>query len=335
MHKNNQKSDPRFKLLAPDGDRPHPIATTRNFTSEQLLRLWQEHPELKLANHPSEMQLLQMLIADTEDSDLQDQFAEVYERKLSEYAKAGDIYFGNYPATGSVVYPADFIPIAYMPTQDPVGVTVNQMPCNVIFSGPTGSAKTSLLSVLLAHPLLLATTRVITFTRKRELRHLATIPDIADGVLTFPVEDLQPAFYQSPPGVSDTIWNNDLSRTTAQAYGLFSAQRLMNQEGARLLEHHPPGVYPTLRQLVEVLEKYRPRDYMRDAQLKTSIVGCLQDLLACTGTIWDHSSSNFLELLFSTPGLAIIEAPSLPQQHLTFLATFMMRWAYLWRVYSV
>jgi hypothetical protein len=50
--------------------------------------------------------------------------------------------------------------------------------------------------------------------------------------------------------------------------------------------------------------------------------------------MWDYSSSDFLEHLFAIPGLAIIELPDLPQEHFTFLATYVMRWLYLKRLYG-
>ena len=308
-------------------------AGRRRIPPEVMANLRMNHPELRLAHDPSVQALIDMMMVDPQDQDVQEVLTSIIDQKNAEYLASGDVFWGNYPEPGSIVYPDDFITLAHMPTNDPVGGTVSQTTCGTVFSGPTGCGKTSLLSKMISNPLLLTRARVIAFTRKRELRHLATIPEIAHLVLTFQLEDLELSFYHHPPGVPDMAWNNDLSRTTGQSYGIFTAHRIMNEKGAELLENHPEGVYPTLRQQVEFLEKYRPRDYMRDAQLKTSIVGCLTDLLNCTGSIWDYSSSNFLEVLFSTPGLAIIEAPALPQQHLTFLATYMMRWAYMWRVH--
>jgi hypothetical protein len=185
---------------------------------------------------------------------------------------------------------------------------------------------------LISSPKLLQKARVVVFARKPEARHLATICEIADRVQTFLLSDLAISFFQPYSGASERAWCNETARFTAQTYGIITSHRLMTDRGLELLEHHPEGVYPTLRQLVEYLEQYKPRDYFRDAQYKTSIVSCLKDLLNCTGRIFDYSMSNFLEILFSTPGLAIIEVPVLPQQHLTFLATYMIRWLYFGRV---
>jgi hypothetical protein len=101
---------------------------------------------------------------------------------------------------------------------------------------------------------------------------------------------------------------------------------------------YPEGVYPTLRQLVVVLDAFKPRFGMREGDYKTSILWCVKNLLNCTSTggnsIWDYSSSTFLPELYSTPGLCIIEAETLPQEHLSFVATYFMRWLYLKRVYA-
>ena len=303
---------------------------TNNYTPEAIARLINNHPELRL-NDPCCARMIEIAVADSEDEDIQELLQYIIDQQAAEYIDSGDAFWSNYPPVGSIEYSPDFITVGYMRNSIAVGLELNHFDRSVIISGPIGYGKTVLLSHMISSGLLLSKTRVILFARKKEIRHFCTIPEISDLVITFLLEDVAFSFFQPPPGVTEMAWNNDLSRTIGQTYGIFTAHRIMNDVGAGLLKNHPVNKYPTLRQLVEVLENYKPRDYMRDAQLKTSIVSCCKDLLLCTGNIWDYSSSNFLEMLFTTPGLAIIEAPSLPQSHLTFIATYMMRYLYLWR----
>jgi len=299
-----------------------------------IAKLVNNHPELRLSD-PRYAPMIQLALADGDENDIRELLRLTIDQNTAEYIASGDPFWGNYPLPGSIKYAPDFIKIGCMPTSDEVGFNIDQIFRSIIVSGPLGFGKTVLLTHILSSPKLLAQARVIVFARKKELRHLATIPEISHLVNTFLLEELELSLIQFPPGVTGRVGINDLSRTTAQSYGIYSAHRLMNDVGIKLLDNHPKGVYPTLGQLIEALQRYKPRDHMRDAPLKTSIVSCLKDLLNCTGTIWDYSSSNFLEKLFSTPGLAIIEAPSLPQQHLSFMATYMMRWVYLWRNHLV
>ena len=88
----------------------------------------------------------------------------------------------------------------------------------------------------------------------------------------------------------------------------------------------------------EILDVFKPRFGMREADYKASIIWCIIDLLNNTSiqghSIWDYSSSTFLLEFYTTPGLCIIEAEALPQEHLSFIATYFMRWLYFNRVYS-
>lgn len=305
----------------------------RVYSLEMIGRLRSQRPELRLQYDPTAKLLIDILSVDPNNLDAQERLAALIDQRHAEYLASGDVFWGNYPIPGSTTYPDDFIGVARMPTGDPVGFGLSQTPCSIVLPGMTGSGKTSLIKTILLNQTLLSNTRVVAFVRKLELRHLASLADIAHLVLTFELNDLRLSFCQPPPGVSDQAWCTESARFLAQSYGIFTAHRLMTDAAAKLLEHHPENVYPTLQQLLEFLEHHKPRDHFRDAQYKTSIVTCLTDLLNCTGTVWDYSSSDFLQTLCGTPGLAIIEAIALPQQHLTFLATYMARWLFMRRVH--
>lgn len=332
MSNDRSRMDKRRRPFSRGAARPDSSSPSRGFTSREIAALLFEHPELRLGNDPASAQLTQMLAADPEDKDLQEMFGFIVKDRYRQFIASGDVFWGNYPPKGGIVYPADFISMARMPN-GPVGVTISQTPQNIIFSGQTGAGKSSLLGNMLVAPRLLSCTRVITFVRKtNELRHLSSRSDVSRLITIFQLGDISISFLQPPPGVKDLDWVSECTNFTAQCYAIFSAHRLMTECAIQLIQNHPVGIYPTLRQLVERLAEYKPRDYFREGQYKSSILTCLSDLLSGTNGVFDCSSSSWLEVLTTTPGLAIIEAPALRQSHLIFLATYMMRWLYLRRI---
>jgi len=328
------RMDKRRRPFSRAAARPDSSSAPRGVTPREIASLLFEHPELRLANDPAGAQLTQMLAADPEDKDLQEMFAFIVENRYQQFIASGDVFWGNYPPKGGIAYPADFMALADMPTGDPIGLVRSQLTGNVGFLGPTKSGKTTLLFVLLSYPELIKSTRIIAFVKKHELRNLVTVPKLGDQIVIFKLEELALSYFQPPGGVPEPAWNNESTRIVAQCYGRYSAQRLMGEKVNELMADHPDGTYPTLRQVAEVLNDFRPRFGMREASYKESILWVLTDLLNCTGRVFDYGSSDFLERLFSEPGLAIIELEDLPQEHLTFVATYFMRWLYFKRLYT-
>jgi hypothetical protein len=269
-----------------------------------------------------------------DDSDIQGLVADLIRNRQITFLTSNDVWWGNYPSLGSLTYPADFLSLGQMPTGDRIGLVIDQLLRNLGILGPTGSGKTTLMAVFLSHPLLLQTTRVVVFVKKPELRHLATIPELGGLVTVFRRGDLAFCLTEPPGGVPESSWTNEYVRLIAQSYARFSAQRLLGDIVNDLMANHPAGAYPTLPQIAEVLDAFKPRWGSREAQYKESILWVVKDLLNCTGGMWDYSSSDFLENLFQTPGLAIIELQDLPSEHLMFLATYVMRWIYFKRLYE-
>jgi len=306
-----------------------------NLTPEQVAELMLKRPELRLADSKANLELARILIAAPDDAYAQELFQLVARDGLGKAIVAEDEFLGNYPPKeNGISYPSDFLPLGTMPTGDLAGIIINQLTGNILLIGRTKSAKTSLLTVLLSYPQLLQTVRIVVFAKKREIRDLATTPQLRDLVITFKLEELALCYFQPPGSVPETAWNNESTKIFGQCYARYSAQRLMGDKVNELMANHPEGVYPTIRQLLEVLDKFRPRFGMREAAYKESILWCLQDLLNCTGNIWEYSYSDFLEHLYCQPGLCVIEAEALPQEHLTFIAVYFMRWLYLKRIYS-
>jgi len=310
-------------------------------TAEQVAELMLRRPDLRMGGNAGNAELAELLMGNPDDRHVQELFQLIAQDQVGQAIVADDEFFGAYPPKGSIVYPDDFLALWTMPTGDKIGIIISQLTGNVLLVGPTKSAKTSLLTILLPFPELLKTVRIVAFVKKQELRHLATIPHLHDLIIVFKLGELVLCYFEPPPGVPEEAWNNESNRIFAQCYERYSAQRLMGEKVAELMANHPEGVYPTLRQLVVVLDAFKPRFGMREAAYKESVTWCLKDLLNCTrvggnsgASIWDNSSSTFLPELYSTPGLCIIEAEALPQEHLSFVATYFMRWLYLKRVYA-
>jgi len=307
----------------------------RHFTSEQIKHLFYDHPELRLTYDPANIQLANAAITDFTDNDVQEMFGLIVDSNYMEFLASGDVFWGNYPLKGSLSYPADFMSLGNMPTGDAMGLVKSQLTGNVGLLGPTKSGKTTLLCKWLSSsPELLQTARIVAFVKKPELRHLGTIRTLFDLIITFKRKELALCFSQNPDGVPERAWNNELQRMIGQCYARYSSHRLFGDTLNKLTENRPKDVYPTLRQIVEVLNDFKPRFGMREASYQESVTWCLKDLLNCSDGIWDYSYSDFLEKLFSEPGLAIIELEDLPQEHFTFIVTYFMRWLYFKRLYT-
>jgi hypothetical protein len=308
--------------------------TSRPYTADEVRRILLDSPELRLADDPAHVQLAQMLMACPDDPDLQEMFTFVVDNKNREFACSGDVFFGNYWPQGSLNYPEDFLQLAQIPNGDWVGLTVSQLRRNVLFAGPTGSAKSTALKVLLSNPKLIRSTRVVLFVKKREFRGFLCLPEISGLVIILQLPELQISFGQPPPGVKASVWFSELSKISAQSYGKYSAQRLVNAKLSELSDKYAEGCFPALCQLVEALDAMKCHVASRLNLYRESMLVSLNDLLQATGPVFNYSCSNFLNTLFATPGLAVVECETLPQEHLTFVATYFTRWEYCQRLYS-
>ncbi len=311
------------------GDRP------KRWSAEEIAQLMREHPEYRLREDPFTCQLIQMVMADPNDLDAQELLTERIRGHQLAFLGSGDAFWGNYPGPGSLIYPPDFLQVGQMPAAGAIGLVIDQLPGNVGVLGPTRSGKTTLLEHLfITNPHLLQTACILAFVKKPELRHLVTVSEIGHMVLVVRKSDLAFCLLEPPPNTPEGAWRNEVVRLIAQNFSRLAAQRLLGHVVDKLMAHHPKGVYPTLRQVAEVLDALKPRWGSREAGYKESMSYVLRDLLNCTGSMWDYSSSDLLEVLTNSPGLVIIELEDLPAEHFTFVVTFVARWVYFRRLYG-
>jgi len=313
----------------------------KGYSAYQIRRLLETHPELRMTDNPAHMELARLACADPSDSDVQEMFQTVVDMKGREAFESGDVFWGNYVKSGNISYPSDFVEVGTTPFNVKVGFGASQSTGNIAFVGKTKSGKTSnLIAGLARNRPFLENNCLVTFVKKREIRDISVLPAVGDLVKIFKIEEKRLCMLEPPsPRVPEYAWGNEITRLVAHCYGRYSAQRLLGDIISDLLAHHPVGVYPTLRQVIEVLERFKPRFGLREAGYKESILWCLKSLLTSTrsvdgGSIWDFSSSNWLDKWYSEPGLKIVEAEAVPQEDLTFVTTYMMRWIYFKRLYG-
>jgi hypothetical protein len=310
-------------------------AGPRRWSADEIARLMCKHPEYRIDSDPFACQLIQMALADPDDLDAQELLTERIRELQMAFLGSGDVFWGNYAQPGGLVYPADFLHVGQMPTGDAIGLVISQLPGNVGVLGPTRSGKTSLLAhVFISNPLLLQTACVIAFVKKPELRHLLTVPGIGSMVLVLRKGDLAFCLWEPPKNTPEGAWENEVVRLIAISYARFSAQRLLGEIVHKVMMNRPEGTYPTLRQVAELLDAFKPRWGSREGEYKASISYVLGDLLRCANNVFDYSASTFLEVVTGRPGLVIIELEDLPQEHFTFMVTYVARWVYFRRLYG-
>ena len=327
----------KFKSLYQHFKEDEDLAKSSNqkgLAPEKIVKLFNEHPELRFVDDLSYTDLAQMTITDPDDEDFQEMLAFVIDIKQKEAMASNDRFRGNYPPQGSTNYPPDFITLGQMPTNEPVGFARRQICRNILFIGPNGSGKTTALKIPLSDPELTQNSCVIVFGKKRELRGLIELSSTLGTVVVFRLGEFPLQFFQGPDVVTDPVWSNEISKTFGHCYERLSAHRLMNLKLCEMLANRPPDSYPTLRQLIEVLENLKPRFNSRELLYKESILFCLNDLSTALGDATEYSSSNFMNTLFSKPGLKIFEVETLAQEHLSFVANFFMKWIYCKKLYS-
>jgi hypothetical protein len=303
----------------------------KSYSSEKLFKQLSD-PNIKnvLNKNPHIYQMASLLSLHPEDKHIMEQL-EIYLNQINNAVNLSpDPYIANYPDDDSKIKYESFIQLGITSNNIPAGIDINQIPQNGIISGSTGTGKTSLLSNILVNQELLYTHRVFILVRKKELRHLLSIPEIAPLLYVLTPKDIAISILQPWQNGMESEIINMLSRSFALAFNKIAAQNYFSEKLHELMKLFAKGSYPTLEQITHYVSqrddgKY---NYRRD-QLKESCVTSLKAILNNIGSgMWNYSYSDMLKVLFSTPGLAIIELEGIDPQVLSFISIYLMYWRY-------
>jgi hypothetical protein len=303
------------------------------WSSEEIFAAMKD-PDLRIPDNPAHMAIGQQLIQDPDDPELQELFNQVVQAKRNLVLALDDRFVGNYPSVGSLPPTGDFVSVGRMPTGDAIWFDIIRALSNIGIIGRTGAGKSSLIKSLLLQLVRSRRFCILAVDRKKELRHLAGIPELQGLVTVLRLKELRHSLLQPPPGVEDSIWAGEVAKLLAGGYKTYSSQRLALDKMCELMANRPPGCYPTVRELLQVIEEFRPRFGMREAGYKEAMVWILKDLLNTTGHVFDYSSSDLMERLFETRGLIVIEAETLPDDAYSTLITYYPRWHYVRALYG-
>lgn len=305
----------------------------RRLDSRRLSKLFKDK-QLRLSDDPAALQLARMLECDPDDRDAQELLWQLIDQKRAEATAADDDFHGYYPPKGRV--PGhDFVSFGYMTTGESAGILTGQFCGNIGSIGRTKSGKTSFwIRAFYNNPFLLDTLLFVALTRKPELRHLAMLSGIGHRVTCLVNNEARIALWQGADGVPQHSWDSEVVKIVGQSYQRYSAQRLLSDIKKKMDAEFPAGTHPTLSQTLEAISSHKAHPLSRSGQYKESLLYCLADLAESTDGIFEYSSSDFLECVFSKPGLVIFEYPSLAAEHSSFMAGYLMRWLYCKRLYN-
>jgi hypothetical protein len=307
-----------------------------NSNQKIIKRLSDPQVRVALRKHPYLAELAEMLLQNPSDSYI----ADLFELKMSnldtQIHLSEDPFTVNYPLDNQAGQKESFIRLGTTPNDLDAGVYTDQLSSNGIISGNTGSGKTTALKHLLCDPQLICNNRVIAVVRKKEIRDLAFIPEISLMTQVFRAEDLSISILQPWKDGLQKEFINILSRIFALSFNKISAQHYLNEKLHEIIQIWPKNSYPSLNQIIQYLKQkdWRGYNYRRE-QLKDSCINSLTAIEDNLGAqMWNYSSSNMLHILFSTPGLAVLELEGIDPQVLSFLSIYLMYWRYYYVQYS-
>ena len=302
-----------------------------------MRELWElaHTPELRLADEPGVIALIEQLRVSPRDGHLRELFGRVMNDKAMEAMMSGDPFRGNYSPKGSLMLPRGIL-TGIMPTGSPVVVPFGADAGHLGIHAATRKGKSSLLRVMIPQAVVRGACVVVMTHKPGEFSGLLTLLGLRGCSRLFYWDELMLALTDPPAGLRKDIWAVDLVDLIARNYSLFASRRLLLGSLMNLYEKNSLE-WLNLERWCKYLRGFETGKGLREEGYKESAWWTLQTLLVATAGkdgIFAYSRSNFLERLFSQPGLTVIEGQSLPPEHFSFLATYMVRWLYLRRLYG-
>ncbi len=324
-----------YRIVTGDGRRHSLLAGLQG--QEYVLRLFEllQTPELRLADHPGNIALFQQAAINPEDHYLRELVEQVVENQIAEWVTSGDPFFGNYPPKGSLTLPRGIL-VGVMPTGDPIVLPFGANAGHLGIHGPTRKGKSSLLRFTVPQLVRLGACVVLMTHKPREFASLMGLRALRELSQLLYCYEMMLALTEPAPGVPKDKWAVDLVDLLARNYSLFASRRLLLGSLNNLYDKSPLESI-NLERWCNYLRGFETGRGLREQGYKESGWWTLQTLYISTGGkegIFAYSRSNFLEKLFSRPGLTVIEGQSLPPEHFSFLSTYMVRWLYMKRLYG-
>jgi hypothetical protein len=271
-----------------------------------------------------------------EDLHLRELVVQVVETQTAKWVTSGDVFLGHYPPKNSLTLPRGIL-VGGMPTGDPIVLPFGPNAGHLGIHGPTRKGKSSLLRFMVPQAVRLGACVVVMTHKPKEFAILMELPSIRELSQLFYWNEMILALTEPPEGVREDIWAVDLVDLLARNYSLFASRRLLLGSLMNLYEKNSLESI-NLERWCNYLRGFETGSRgLREEGYRESAWWTLQTLFIATGGkdgIFAYSRSNFLEKLFSEPGLTVIEGQSLPPEHFSFLSTYMVRWLYMRRLYG-
>jgi hypothetical protein len=303
------------------------------------LKIWElmHAPAFRLADNPGNIALAEHLMVNPHDPYLRELFDKVLEEQLTKFTTSGDPFWGNYPPKGALRLPRDnTILIGFMPTGEAFGIPIFEREGHVGIAGPTRQAKTNLLRIIIVQAVLKGCCVVAMTHKPNELPGLMTLPVLRGICRVLRWTELILALLEPPPGVPRLVWAVQVVDLIARCFGLLASRRLLLGSASNLyLKNAIEDL--NLDRWARYLRGFETGRGLREEGYKESAWWVLETLHLSTGaeqSIFRYLRSNFLQRLFSQPGLTVIEGTGLPSEIFAFIVVYICRWLYLWRLFG-
>jgi hypothetical protein len=298
----------------------------------QILALAKD-PRLNLDSVPVSQALLQNLMVSPNDPHLWEWFCRITEGQVLQAMASNDPFAPNYPNLEAMSIAGPVVYVGVTPGGLAVPLGLEAIFENLGVAGRTGVGKTTVCMNLALQYVNLGA-RVLTFDLKGSWPRLLRYPGYEGKIIVLECDDLQLCQFQPPPNVPPVKYRLSEINSFASSYRLYTSQRLLYEalQSENCGISSDRGLPP--RKLIELVRSFKPGGGFREHNYKQSLLWTLIEWEQHLGSVFAYVKSNFLEKLYSTPGLAVIRARSQPTQHLGYLINHMSNWAYQDRIYN-
>ena len=173
---------------------------------------------------------------------------------------------------------------------------------------------------------------IVAFDRKHDLVDCELLASHGLPVTVLNVSELKIAALQCVPGMSLRAFMNVLVALLGNHLRLMASRRLL-LETLQLLyrRQRPRGVWPTLSEWIETIERIRADSTSRQGQYREAALFALKGLVNELGESVDYAASDLFEMLYASDGCFVVQCGSLGAEAASFLAGLFVNWIYEYR----